>query len=214
MERKSGDTRDALINAAGELFAARGLDGTSTRAIAAKAGVNIGGIHYHFKSKENLYFVAVTRVALLAFHPFDPDLLTEEALATPRGVSRAIAASIGARFATLYSDENPLWHGRLVARCMVDSPAVLNDVVDHVFKPDSAVWIRLFRLAKPEIDDENAMFLVDSIFANLIFYNQNRAAVLTHLGREEFGEGFFERAARHTVALVLARLGLPTEEEE
>jgi TetR/AcrR family transcriptional regulator, regulator of cefoperazone and chloramphenicol sensitivity len=214
MDRKTGNTREALINAAGELFAARGLDGTSTRAIAAKAGVNIGGIHYHFGSKENLYSAAVTRVALLAFHPFDPDFLTEEALATSRGVSRAIAASIRARFATLYSAENPLWQGRLVARCMADSPAVLNDVIDQVFKPDSAVWISLFRLARPEMDDEDAMFLVDSIFANLIFYNQNRAAVLKHLGREEFGEGFFERAAAHTVAIVLARLGLPTEEEE
>lgn len=214
MDRKSGDTREALINAAGELFAARGLDGTSTRAIAAKAGVNIGGIHYHFGSKENLYSAAVTSVVLLAFHPFDPNSLTEEALATPRGVSRAIAASIRARFATLYSDELPFWHGRLVARCMIDSPAVLNDVVDQALKPDAAVWISLFRRVKPEMDNEEGMFWVHSIIANLIFYNQNRAAVLKHLDREEFGEGFFECVAEHTVVMVLAGLGLPIPEEE
>jgi AcrR family transcriptional regulator len=52
-------TKLALIQAAGELFALKGLKGTSTRAIAGKAGSNIGCIHYYFGGKENLYWAAV-----------------------------------------------------------------------------------------------------------------------------------------------------------
>ena len=51
----SKQTREILINAAGELVATRGFSNVSTRAIADKAGQNIGSIHYHFKSKEKLF---------------------------------------------------------------------------------------------------------------------------------------------------------------
>lgn len=49
-----GIKRD-LIVAAGELFADKGVEGTSVRAIAKRCGANIAAINYHFGSKENLY---------------------------------------------------------------------------------------------------------------------------------------------------------------
>ena len=42
------------------MFAARGFPGASTREIAARAGVNISSLHYHWASKETLW-VAVFR---------------------------------------------------------------------------------------------------------------------------------------------------------
>jgi AcrR family transcriptional regulator len=47
--------RGRIIQAARYLFADQGLDGTSTRAIAYAAGVNLAMIHYYFGSKEQLY---------------------------------------------------------------------------------------------------------------------------------------------------------------
>ncbi|MCJ7600062.1 MAG: TetR/AcrR family transcriptional regulator, partial [Desulfobulbaceae bacterium] len=48
-------TREALINAAGELAAEVGFASVSTRAIAVLAKENAGSIHYHFGSKEKLF---------------------------------------------------------------------------------------------------------------------------------------------------------------
>lgn len=50
----SETTRTAFIMAAGELFAAKGIDAVSVREIAARAGENTGCIHYHFGNKEGL----------------------------------------------------------------------------------------------------------------------------------------------------------------
>ena len=49
-------TKARLLGAAEEVFAARGFQGASTREIAAHAGVNISSLHYHWSSKETLYF--------------------------------------------------------------------------------------------------------------------------------------------------------------
>ncbi|MDX9707922.1 MAG: TetR/AcrR family transcriptional regulator [Trichloromonas sp.] len=51
---KSEDKRCALLQAALELFAAQGFDGTATTQIAKQAGVASGTLFFHFKSKEEL----------------------------------------------------------------------------------------------------------------------------------------------------------------
>jgi AcrR family transcriptional regulator len=50
-----GSTKARILTAATEVFAARGYRGASTRDIAARAGVNISSLHYHWASKETLY---------------------------------------------------------------------------------------------------------------------------------------------------------------
>src|SRR5215210_2653869 len=49
------DKKQQIINAAVELFAEKGFEGTSIRDIAAKADVNIAMINYYFGSKEKLF---------------------------------------------------------------------------------------------------------------------------------------------------------------
>jgi AcrR family transcriptional regulator len=49
------DKRSLILNAAEELFAEKGFDGTSVRDIAHLAGVNLAMISYYFGSKEKLF---------------------------------------------------------------------------------------------------------------------------------------------------------------
>jgi AcrR family transcriptional regulator len=55
MTRPSEVTRERILKAAERLFAERGYDGTSIRAIVAKARVNQAAINYHFGGKDGLY---------------------------------------------------------------------------------------------------------------------------------------------------------------
>jgi AcrR family transcriptional regulator len=49
------DARRRILEAALEIFAAEGYEGTSTRQLAERAGVNLPAIQYYFGSKEGLY---------------------------------------------------------------------------------------------------------------------------------------------------------------
>ena len=55
------DTRERILAAALESFAENGFEGSTTRAIAARAGVNLGLIKYYFDSKARLWRAAVDR---------------------------------------------------------------------------------------------------------------------------------------------------------
>jgi AcrR family transcriptional regulator len=61
MARRSGrrpgkqDTREAILAAARKVFAERGYDGASIRAIATSAGVDPALVHHYFGTKEQLF---------------------------------------------------------------------------------------------------------------------------------------------------------------
>ncbi len=58
-ERDDGNRRQALIHAAAQLFRRQGFAATSTRDIAAAAGMRSGSPFYHFKSKDELLHVVM-----------------------------------------------------------------------------------------------------------------------------------------------------------
>ena len=55
------DTKTRILDASEQLFAGRGVSGTSIRAITAKAKVNLAAIHYHFGSKESVLESVLSR---------------------------------------------------------------------------------------------------------------------------------------------------------
>lgn len=62
---KGERTRQAVIDAAHQLFVEQGYAGTSMRQIAEKAGLALGGIYNHFPTKESIFSEVI-----LAYHPF------------------------------------------------------------------------------------------------------------------------------------------------
>jgi AcrR family transcriptional regulator len=59
VERDDGNRRRALIVGAAKLFRRKGFAATSTRDIAAAAGMQSGSPFYHFKSKQALLFAVM-----------------------------------------------------------------------------------------------------------------------------------------------------------
>ncbi|WP_439572860.1 TetR family transcriptional regulator [Phreatobacter sp.] len=53
--RVRATSKDDILDAAEQLFALRGFDGTSMREIAEEAGVAQALLHYHFRTKEGLF---------------------------------------------------------------------------------------------------------------------------------------------------------------
>ncbi|GAA2134063.1 TetR/AcrR family transcriptional regulator [Actinomadura napierensis] len=71
------ETREAILAAAREMFADKGYDGTSLRAIARAAGVDPALVHHFFGTKEGVFVEAMR-------FPVDPSVLLPQLLALPR----------------------------------------------------------------------------------------------------------------------------------
>jgi AcrR family transcriptional regulator len=80
------DGREALLRAAGEVFAERGFREASVDEIAERAGYSKGALYWHFKSKDDLFFALMdasidvpTRemIELLESAPAEQDMAPE-----------------------------------------------------------------------------------------------------------------------------------------
>lgn len=95
------DSRDALLEAARQLFAERGYEGASLRAIGAAAGVDAALVAHFFGSKADLLAAAVD-------WPFDPDATLPRLLAHGRD---RVGEALTELFLSVWDDErqrNPL----------------------------------------------------------------------------------------------------------
>lgn len=71
------ETREAILAAARSLFAEKGYDGASLRAIARAAGVDPALVHHFFGNKEGVFVEAMR-------FPADPAVLLPRIMASPR----------------------------------------------------------------------------------------------------------------------------------
>jgi AcrR family transcriptional regulator len=68
-------TRAALLDAAADVFARRGLDAATLEEIAEVAGFTRGAVYHHFASKEDLFLAVIARHDAELLAGFGPDVL-------------------------------------------------------------------------------------------------------------------------------------------
>lgn len=59
--KEAEERRNEILDAADELFAQKGFDGTSTKDILEKVGIARGTLYHHFKSKEDIMDALIER---------------------------------------------------------------------------------------------------------------------------------------------------------
>jgi TetR/AcrR family transcriptional regulator len=103
-QRRALDTRDKILAAALVEFANHGFSGVSTRAVAARAGVQHPLLNYHFKSKEGLWRAVLAATVGHFMEQF------HTRLAGLRGVDDITKLRLVQEDFVRFSAENPHFH--------------------------------------------------------------------------------------------------------
>ncbi|MFN7169307.1 MAG: CerR family C-terminal domain-containing protein [Pannonibacter sp.] len=139
---RSVETRERLVEAAIELFGLGGFDGTTTRAIADKAGVSLAAIPYHFTTKEKLYLAAASSIAEQGSQRLGPALKVLDAEIYSGALSRKKAITLLEEafipFVTmLASRESEKW-----ARFMLREQAAPTEAFEILYASDVGRFFR------------------------------------------------------------------------
>lgn len=92
----NSDTRERILVCAREMFADKGIDKTSIRAIAARAGVDSALVHHYFGTKQQLFAAAIHL-------PIDPMIVIDQ-------MRQAPVEELGVRLPSILL---PLWDSEL-----------------------------------------------------------------------------------------------------
>jgi AcrR family transcriptional regulator len=193
-----GSTKGRILAAAEEVFAEKGFQGASTREIAARAGVNISSLHYHWASKETLYFAVFRNI-------FDRivDLLQNTLaplLARSGKRSDAIDLTMGALFDFFADNPNV---PKLLLRRVVENEQIDAGIERDILVPAWAVfaeWLGwLGRRAIPE--DASRLFML-SMHSVVLVYLLDSRSYQSLLGGSVRSGPLREQVRRHVIELV------------
>jgi AcrR family transcriptional regulator len=170
MTRPSDITRERIVKAAERLFAERGYDATSIRAIVAKARVNQAAINYHFDGKDGLYR-EVLRAAFRA--------LTEQQLEHAdemKAMSReaALAEFIRRQLRPLLGRDEYSRHMRILNWETVRPTAVFRKLLSEEAAPFMGLAVELVRRFQPEADQRTLVAAAVWLLGQCSVFLRNR----------------------------------------
>jgi AcrR family transcriptional regulator len=206
-------TRRALINAAGELAAEIGFANVTTRAIASAAGENVGSIHYHFGGKEQLFHAVLMEATRdMMEKPFSKVLdELEPVLDTPEGQSRGIRALVRAKADSLFRDDQPEWHCRVIYQVMRKASPLRDYLTEKIIGPSIEADHRLFRHIDPEMSKEERTIHALLLSTPLYFLADYMEAILMVLGEAHYTESYLEKLEDRIVRQTQRYFGLPDD---
>ena len=170
MTRPSEITRDRILKAAERLFAERGYDGTSIRAIVAKARVNQAAINYHFDGKDGLYrevlraaFRALTEQQLV--HADETKAMTRE---------QALGEFVRRQLWPLAARDELSRHLRIFNWETVRPTAVFRKLMSEEASPFMSLAVDLIRRFLPDADQRTLVVAAIWLLGQCSIFVRNR----------------------------------------
>jgi len=202
------ETRRKLMDAAGQVFAERGLHAATLQEITARAGVNKAAVNYHFRDKLELYAAVVRHC--LSFTDGGPG--PQELSGPPAERLRALVTRI---MKDILDPAKPPWRAAIINHELAQPTAALDAVMDEVIAPRSRLQCDIVRsILGPRASEEKIARVTLSIVAQCLVYLHDRrimARLHPALAQDDRKP---EEIARHIAEFSLAALGVPCRRRE
>jgi AcrR family transcriptional regulator len=197
------NTRRRLLEAAGPIFARKGLEAASVGEITEEAKANRAAVNYHFRSKEQLY-VETVRYAAEACVRHSPVPRWPEGVPAEERLKGFIRAFLG-RF---LGEAAPDWHAQLIMREVSQPTAgACEQFVREFVRPTfNALQAILRDLTPPDLPPARLHLLGSSIVGQCLHYHHARHVLPLLVGPAEHRGYDLERLTEHVYAFSLAAL--------
>ena len=195
--------RRGLLEAAGEVFAEKGFAKATVRAICDRAGVNVAAINYYFRDKEGLYREAIKHWSEISRQKYPPDL----GLGAQPTAEERLRAFIRSFLFRMLDKSRPGWHGKLLAREMVEPTGTLDELVESAYRPMNERLRGIVReLGRGRLNPREVQLCARSILGQCVYYRLARPVIVRLDPGETFEAADVERLAAHVTRFSLAAI--------
>lgn len=209
VQARGEDSRRRILESALDLFASQGYEGTATRQIAERAGVNLPAIQYYFGNKEGLYraiiedIIADTDRHMAALAPRiqraidDPDVTREQLT--------GLMGELLETFVGLVTSGAQVVSRRLFfARAEVEETPGLDRLHENgmrqIFNPCLGLLCRLH--GKPSTDEEMMLRALAIIGQVVIFCSNPNRPIMPNAGLDPESVRLTKRVVREHVEAI------------
>lgn len=174
------DTRQKLIDCAGQVFSQKGFEATTVREVCQAAEANIAAIHYHFGDKERLYIECVKQAhcqqGLVQFS-------WPEGTSSEQKLTDMVTHMLNMMLAT----DTPAWHIELMMRELARPTdacrALVEEFISPMFAQLLSIVSEMLPAESPTIVRQQTTF---SVVAQCLLYRYHRPIGRLLVGEEQF----------------------------
>lgn len=194
-------TREALLEAAAEVFSEVGFRAATVREICQRARANIAAINYHFGDKEALYLAVLRYTQDQAYKEFPIDL----GVGPSASAEEKLRAFIRSFLLRIFSEN--LHHGKIMSREMIEPTKALNELVQEKVRPQAVQLVAIIGdLVGSNASEEQIRFCCFSIVSQCAFYHHCRPVISRLFPEQKFAAEEIEKIAEHIFQFSLAAL--------
>lgn len=199
----NGQTRQRLLEAAGEVFAEHGFHNATVRDICQRAEANVAAVNYHFGDKDRLYAAVLRYAHLCALEKYPLDL----GLKSHATAEQQLHAFVRSFLLRIFDVGRPAWHGKLMSREMIEPTPALDALVEEEIRPNAErLQAIVSALLGRHVTQELLRLCTMSIVSQCVFYHHARP-VINRLNPEmKYGPKEIDRLADHITQFSLAAL--------
>ncbi|MBI4325205.1 MAG: CerR family C-terminal domain-containing protein [Chloroflexi bacterium] len=202
-EAAHAETRQRLLEAAGEVFAEVGFRAATVREICQRAGANVAAVNYHFGDKQRLYLEVLRYSYRLALEKFP----LESGLPAGAPAEERLRAFVRSFLLRIFDKGRFAWRGRLISREMVDPTGALDALVQEEIRPQAEALSSIVRqLAGDAASEEFIRSCGYSIVSQCVFYHHCQPVICRLFPEQRFDRQEIERLAGHITRFSLAAL--------
>jgi len=212
-EGRGDATRLALIHAALDLFGAKGFEASSTRAVAAAAGANLGSIAYHFGGKQGLRLACADHVVETVRGFIGPTLAAAGPSPLTPAEARALLERVLAAFvAFMVVRPQAQSIDRFVVREMFEPTEAFERIYAEAFAPMHERFCAVWAAATGAPADAPATKLATlAMLGQILCFRVARRVALRRLGWNDIGpregEAILSMLTTHLHAALAAATG-------
>jgi AcrR family transcriptional regulator len=201
-ELSEENTRDKILNAAGEIFAEYGFEGATIRSITERAEVNVAAVNYHFRDKAELYnrVVADACSARAAWR---------DAMAKPTdSPEERLRALISHFLEYMLGPDRPAWKRRLMAREMANPTTALDELIEKNIRPlrDELLIPTLRELTGDRFSRRQLSLIGSSVMGQCLYFHQSRPIIERLNPDFKIGKAEIQEIADHIARFSLAAI--------
>jgi len=201
MTTEAEATPQRIIEAAGEIFAAKGFEAATVREICTRAEANVAAINYHFGDKQRLYIEAVKRAhrsreMQFPLPEWGPDVTAESKLAD----------FIVTLLQRMTSPADAGWESELMSREIARPTEACAELARESIRPHFAVLNQILAELIPTAEEVERHLTAFSVVGQCLHYKFADPVVRQLVSEEEYGTYQIELLARHITDFTLRSL--------
>jgi AcrR family transcriptional regulator len=199
-KKTTSKTRDAIMEAAGQIFAEEGYPKATVRDICHQAGVNIAAINYHFGDKKSLYLTVLKHYQEIAFQTYPPDLGIKE---TQRPEEK-LQAFIRSFLTRVMAEGRPPWFGKLLAREFTEPTWAFDILVKETIRPSFQIITGIVAAILGREKKERKVLLCSmSIVGQCLYFCHSHPVITRLFPGEVFGPKQIDELTDHISSVSL-----------